>query len=88
MDNRYYSSVIEEMQPFFDEHGFSAREDGSFLSENRSVKIEYSEEKQMYLLIRLLKENTVRSLKQTMQKNMGRNPFCLSRTGISFMTVG
>ncbi len=50
MDNRYYSSVIEEMQPFFDEHGFSAREDGSFLSENRSVKIEYSEEKQMYLL--------------------------------------
>lgn len=50
LDNRYYDSVIAEMQPFFEEHKFTAREDGSFLNDSRSVKIDYSEEKQMYLL--------------------------------------
>ncbi len=50
MDNRYYDNLMKEMQPFFDEHGFKVQEDGSFLSDTRGVKIEYSEEKQMYLL--------------------------------------
>ena len=50
MDNRYYENVIGEMKPFLDEHKFSLKEDGSFVNENRSVKITYNEEKQMYIL--------------------------------------
>lgn len=50
MDNRYYDKVIEEMQPFFDEHGFAAESDGSFKNEAKSVKIAYDEARQMYTL--------------------------------------
>lgn len=50
MDNRFYDSVIAEMQPFFEENNFKTLEDGSFLSETKAVKVEYSEERQMYLL--------------------------------------
>lgn len=50
LDNRYYNSVIEEMQPFFDEHDFKACEDGSFANDTRAAKIDYNEERQMYIL--------------------------------------
>ncbi len=50
MDNRYYDNVIGEMQPFFEENKFTLQENGSFLGETKSVKVEYSEERQMYLL--------------------------------------
>ncbi len=50
MDNRYYSTVIAEMEPFFEENGFKA--DGeTFKNEAVSVKIEYDESKQIYNLL-------------------------------------
>lgn len=50
LDNRYYDRVIEEMQPFFDEQGFKAEEDGSFKNDKKSVKVQYDESRQMYTL--------------------------------------
>ena len=50
LDNRFYNSVITEMKPFLTEHGFVLRDDGSFRGETKSIKVEYSEERQMYLL--------------------------------------
>lgn len=50
MDNRYYGKVIEEMSSFFEENGFKPSENG-FVSDSRSVKIEYDEEKQIYKLL-------------------------------------
>lgn len=49
MDNRYYGSVIAEMNAFFEENGFKAVED-TFQNESLSVKIEYDESKQVYNL--------------------------------------
>lgn len=51
LDNRFYDNVIAEIKPFFDEHGFVARADGSFQSDERAVKVEYNEDRQMYLLL-------------------------------------
>ncbi|MBQ8204084.1 MAG: hypothetical protein IJZ75_07395 [Clostridia bacterium] len=51
MDNRYYESVIKEMKPFFDENGFKAMEDGSYLCETKAARIEYEEAKQVYSLL-------------------------------------
>lgn len=50
MDNRYYDKVIEEMKPFFDEQGFKCDKDGAFLNDTKSVKINYDENSQMYIL--------------------------------------
>jgi len=50
LDNRYYENVIGEMQPFFEENNFKLQEDGSYLGKTKSVKVEYSEDRQMYLL--------------------------------------
>ena len=50
MDNRYYEKVIEEMQPFFEEHNFVLKDDGSYKNETKSVKVAYDEERQMYTL--------------------------------------
>ena len=50
MDNRYYENVINEMQPFFDEHGFKAGEDGVFSNETKSFKVNYNEARQTYTL--------------------------------------
>lgn len=49
MDNKYIDKVIGEMQPFFDEQGFVAFENG-YKNGTKAVKIEYSDERQMYLL--------------------------------------
>ena len=49
MDNRYYGSVIAEMQSFFEENGFKEKGD-AFENEKLSVKIGYDEPKQIYLL--------------------------------------
>lgn len=49
MDNRYYGSVIAEMNAFFEENGFKETQD-TFQNENLSVKIEYDEAKQVYNL--------------------------------------
>lgn len=49
MDNRYYGSVIAEMQSFFEENGFKEKGD-TFENEKLSVKIEYDEPKQVYNL--------------------------------------
>lgn len=50
LDNRFYDSVIAEMQPFFEEHGFTVQQDGSYRGESKAVIVEYSEPRQMYLL--------------------------------------
>lgn len=50
MDNRYYENVINEMQPFFDEHGFKAGEDGAFSNGTKSFKVAYNDAKQTYTL--------------------------------------
>ncbi len=50
MDNRYYSTVIAEMEPFFEENGFKADGD-AFKNETVSIKIEYDEPKQIYKLL-------------------------------------
>ena len=50
MDNRFLGDVLNEMQPFFDEQGFKAFDDGVFKSETRVVKVEYNEERQMFVL--------------------------------------
>lgn len=51
MDNRYYENVIEELRPFLDENGFSFKEDGSFQTEAKAFKVEYNEQRQMYILL-------------------------------------
>ncbi|MBE6732805.1 MAG: hypothetical protein E7561_02275 [Ruminococcaceae bacterium] len=50
MDNRYYDNVIGEMQSFLDENNFKCLDDGSFKSQDKQVKVEYDEARQMYLL--------------------------------------
>lgn len=50
MDNRYLDIVIKEMQPFFDQNGFKADENGLFKADNKVVEICYDEARQMYLL--------------------------------------
>lgn len=50
LDNRFYDNVIGEMSAFFEQNGFKAQEDGSFLSVAKKVLVEYNEERQMYLL--------------------------------------
>ena len=50
MDNRYYDSVIKELQPFLTENGFSGSEDGSFANEQCKVKVCYDESRQVYTL--------------------------------------
>ena len=49
MDNRYLENVIAEMQPFFDENGFKAV-DGIYKNDKKAVAVEYSDERQMYIL--------------------------------------
>lgn len=49
MDNRYYNSVVKEMQSLLDSQGFKADGD-AFINENYAVKVEYNEAKQMYIL--------------------------------------
>lgn len=49
MDNRYLDKVIAEMQPFFDENGFKSA-DGVYKNDKKAVALEYSEERQMYIL--------------------------------------
>lgn len=50
MDNRYLENVIEEMQPFFDEHGLKATENNGFANESKAVTVIYDESRQMYVL--------------------------------------
>ena len=50
MDNRYIEKVLGEMAPFFEEQGFKAGKDGEYKKEDTKVKVEYSDERQMYLL--------------------------------------
>ncbi len=52
MDNRFLGDVLNEMQPFFDEQGFKSLADGTFKSETKAVKVEYSEDRQMFLLLK------------------------------------
>lgn len=50
MDNRYLDIVLKEMSPFMTENGFKATEDG-FVSDARAIKVLYSEDRQMFLLL-------------------------------------
>lgn len=50
MDNRYIGKVIEEMTPFLDENGFKKIAENEYESEKCKVKVEYSDERQMYTL--------------------------------------
>ena len=38
------------MQPFLDEQGFKAQENGNFKNDKREIKIAYDEDRQMYVL--------------------------------------
>lgn len=49
MDNRYYDSVIKEMQSVFDAQGFKEA-NGVFKNEVKAVKVEYNEANQTYNL--------------------------------------
>ncbi|MBR3968534.1 MAG: hypothetical protein IKJ93_02980 [Clostridia bacterium] len=49
MDNRYLENVIQEMEPFFKENGFKET-DGVYKNDKKAVAVEYSDERQMYLL--------------------------------------
>ena len=49
MDNRYLENVIAEMQPFFDENGIKAV-DGIYKNDSKAIAVEYSDERQMYVL--------------------------------------
>ena len=49
MDNRYLENVIAEMQPFLDENGFKLT-DGIYKNDKKAAAVEYSEERQMYIL--------------------------------------
>ena len=49
MDNRYLENVIAEMQPFFNQNGFKAV-DGVFKNDKKAACVEYSDERQMYIL--------------------------------------
>ena len=49
MDNRYLENVIAEMQSFFDENGFK-EVDGVYKNEKKAVKVEYNDERQMFVL--------------------------------------
>lgn len=51
MDNRFLGDVLNEMQPFFDEQGFEAQDNGVFKSKTKAVKVEYNEDRQMFLLL-------------------------------------
>ena len=50
MDNRYFDKVIEEMTPFIEEQGFSLFGDGAYKNEKKAFKVEYDNDKQMYVL--------------------------------------
>ncbi len=50
MDNRFLENVLNEMQPFFDEQGFKADEDGVYKNEKTAARVCYSEERQMFVL--------------------------------------
>ncbi|MBE6776770.1 MAG: hypothetical protein E7542_01480 [Ruminococcaceae bacterium] len=50
MENKYFDSVLKEMQPFFDENGIKAK-DGIFVSETKAIDVKYDENRQMYLLL-------------------------------------
>ena len=59
MDNKYYSKVIDEMKPFFEEAGITEK-DGYFSNDQKAFKIEYDTEKQLYVLsAALIEENAV-----------------------------
>lgn len=49
MDNRYLENVIAEMKPFLDENGFKEA-DGVFKNDKKVAAVEYSDERQMYIL--------------------------------------
>ncbi len=49
MDNRYLEKVVDEMKPFFDENGFK-EVDGIYKNDKKAVKVEYNDERQMYVL--------------------------------------
>ena len=49
MDNRYLQNVIDELQPFFTENGFK-EVDGVYKNATKVVAVEYSDERQMYVL--------------------------------------
>lgn len=50
MDNRFLGNVLNEMQPFFDEQGFKACEEGVYKSDKLAARVEYNEERQMFVL--------------------------------------
>ena len=49
LDNKYFNNVIAELQPFFDENGITEK-DGQYCSENKAIKVNYDDNRQMYTL--------------------------------------
>jgi len=50
VDNKYIDKVIGEIKPFFDENGYTPLENGDYKNDKNAVRVEYSDERQMYLL--------------------------------------
>ncbi len=49
LDNRYFDKIIDELQPFFDEKGFSEK-DGIYLNESKAISVNFDDARQMYAL--------------------------------------
>ena len=50
LDNRYFENVVNEMEPFLSEQGFTFNGE-NFESENKIVSVKYVDAKQMYTLL-------------------------------------
>lgn len=50
LENKYFDSVLKEMQPFFDENGIKEK-DGIYVNDTKAIEIKYDENRQMYLLL-------------------------------------
>ncbi len=50
LDNRYFENVINEMQPFLSEQGYSLNSENMFEGEDKLIAVKYEEARQMYTL--------------------------------------
>ena len=51
MENHSFEFVIEDMQAFLDEQGFKALGEGVYATDTKQIKIEYSQDAQVYRLL-------------------------------------
>lgn len=49
MDNKYFEVIVKELSPFFAENSIEAK-DGYYANENKSIKIDYAEDRKTFTL--------------------------------------